>query len=46
MKVKIFRNYSTINLEDEINEFIKDKTVVNMQIDVVDDFYIVLIMYN
>lgn len=52
MKIKIFKNHDFVRLEEKVNLFIRDVTVVNTQLTVIppteDSYtqYVVLVTYE
>lgn len=45
MQVKIFRHTNYLYLEEEINEFIKDKTIIDIKFQANEYRYYTMIMY-
>lgn len=46
MKVKIFKNFSYGDLEQDINEFIKDKNIEDVKFIIKDNFYYGMVTYR
>lgn len=45
MQVKIFKHVNYLYLEEEINEFIKDKTIIDIKFQANEYAYCAMIMY-
>ena len=52
MKIKIFKNHDFVRLEEKVNKFLEDVTVVSTQLQIVPESessyaqYIVLVLYE